>query len=117
MGFDLETALDLAKMPALLGDKRVSPTVPSANRKVIDLSFDHEDVRHYRIDHQWFYESRSPVGGDNNPNWGFQTTKGPDGKKWMAMRSVNNSIRLTTLSHRFRPADYPKFDLDLMVTK
>jgi hypothetical protein len=117
LGFELDTALDVAKIPVLLSDKKVSPTLPSASKKVIDLSFDHEDVRHYRIDHQWFYESRSPVGGDNNLNWGFQTTKGPDGKKWLAMRSTNNSIRLTTLSHRFRPADYPKFDLDLIVTK
>lgn len=115
--FDLESALNLAKLPDILSQKRVTPETLLTTKQGLDFSFNHSDVRHYRIDHQWFYENRSPLGADNNPKWGFQSVKGPDGHPWLALRSENNSIRMTTLSHRFRPAEFPILNLDLMVTK
>lgn len=115
--FELESSLDLAKMPDVLSSKKVAPAQIQYYKQGLDLSFNHQYVRHYRIDHQWFYESRSPIGADNNPKWGFQAIKGQDGQQWLALRSEKNSVRLTTLSHRFRPVEFPRLELSLQVTK
>lgn len=115
--FDPYKVLDLGQMPEILSTKKVTPATPQNLKDGIDLSFNHTDVSFYRVDHQFMYESRSPVGGDNNPNWGFQSVSGPDGSSWLAMRSKNNSIRLTTLAYRFRPVDFPNSLISLKVTQ
>jgi hypothetical protein len=117
LDFDPFQSLDLAKMPEILSTKRVTPISSQNFKNGIDLSFNHTDFIHYRVDHQMMYESRSPVGGDNNPKWGFQSVAGPDKSSWLALRSTNNSIRLTTLAYRFKPVDFPTTELSLNVTQ
>lgn len=117
LSFEIDQVLDLAKMPDIVSTKKVTPSTIQNLKAGIDLSFDHADVLHYRLDHQWSYESRSPVGGDNNPQWGFQSVQGTDKTAWLALRSDNNSIRLTTLGYRFKPVDFPITELKLKVTK
>jgi hypothetical protein len=117
LAYDPYQSLDLAKLPDLLSVKKVTPATPQNQSQGIDLSYSHQNFIHYRMDHQWLYESRSPVGADNNPKWGFETVQGPDKTPWLALRSEKNSIRLTTVAYRFKPSDFRKFDLTLKVTK
>jgi hypothetical protein len=117
LDYDPYQALDLAKMPEIMSTKKVTPTSPQSFKNGIDMSFNHSDFVHYRIDHQWMYESRSPVGGDNNSKWGFQSVTGADKSPWLALRSASNSIRLTTMAYRFKPVEFPMTELSLNVTQ
>lgn len=117
LGYDPYQSLDLRALPDTLSAKRVQPSTTQNFPQGIDLSFNHDNTIFYRMDHQFLYESRSPVGGDNNAQWGFQSVKGPDNTPWLALRSVNNSVRLTTLSYRFRPSEFKNMKLALQVNK
>ncbi len=116
LAFDPYEALDVAKMVDILSAKKVLPILPQNYKQGLDFSFNHENFLFYRIDHQFSYENRSPVGADNNQKWGFEAVKAQDNSFVMALRSEKNSIRLTTLSYRFKVADFATMDLSLRVT-
>lgn len=115
--YDPYQTLDLAKLPDILSTRKVTPATLQNFKQGIDLSFNHTDMLYYRLDHQWMYESRSPVGGDNNGSWGFQPVQNSDKSYWLALRSQNNSIRLTTLAYRFKPVDFPLTEMMVNVSK
>jgi hypothetical protein len=117
LNFDPYTALDVSKLVDILSAKKVVPATPQTYKSGLDLSFNHKNFLHYRLDHQFSYENRSPVGADNNPKWGFESVMGPDKTPWLALRSEKNSIRLTTLAYRFKVSDFSRMLLDLKVTQ
>lgn len=115
--FDPYATLDIQKMPSVLEKVRVNPALPSNLGLGINIDFHHKNMVHFRMDHQFNYESRSPVGLDDNTNFGYTpaTFNGEEG--WLRMRSANNSMRMTTMAYRFRPADFPRFSMKLAVTE
>lgn len=115
--FDPYATLDVQKMPNVLEAVRVNPALPSNLAKGINIEFHHRNMVHFRMDHQFNYESRSPLGLDDNQNFGFAPAAFDGEEGWMRMRSQNNSMRMTTMAYRFRPGDFPKMSLKLAVTE
>lgn len=115
--FDPYSVMDVQKMPDILAVSRVTPAAPAQLPQGINIDFHHQNMVHFRLDHQFNYESRSPVGLDDNQKFGYAPAKfnGEDG--WMRMRSENNSMRMTTLAYRFKPTDFSKMALKLAVTE
>ncbi len=115
--YDPYAVLDVQKLPEILAVARVAPASTQNLPKGIDIEFHHKNMVHFRMDHQFNYESRSPLGNDDNKNYGYINSDFKGEKNWVAMRSVNNSIRMTTLSYRFSPLEFSKMSLKLAVTK
>lgn len=110
LNYDPYNSLDVAKLADILGKAKVSPLDPKTTPNGIDMTFHHQHIVEFRMDHQMNYESRSPEGCDDNDAYGLAPTE-----NGMLMRSKNNSIRLTTMAYRFRAADFPQMDLGLQV--
>ncbi|MFP5519529.1 MAG: hypothetical protein ACLGGX_06470 [Bdellovibrionia bacterium] len=115
--YDPYTMLDVAKLPNLMANTKVKPTLKQEFPQGINIEFNHKNVVHFRMDHQFNYESRSPLGMDDNPKSGYAATSFMNEKNWLAMRSDRNSIRLTTLAYRFSPVEFARMHLKLAVTK
>lgn len=115
--YDPYNVLDLQKLAPILEKSAVSPASNSFYPNGIQIDFHHQHMVHFRMDHQFNYESRSPVGLDDNKKFGFAAAEVNGEKDWLMMRSEGNSIRLTTLAYRFSPLDFPSMDLRLLVTK
>jgi hypothetical protein len=115
--YDPYAVLDVQKLPDIMSATRVTPANVKNMPKGIEIEFHHKNMVHFRMDHQFNYESRSPLGNDDNKNYGYINSDFNGEKDWVAMRSVNNSIRMTTLSYRFSPLDFAKMSLKLAVTK
>lgn len=114
--FDPYKAIDVQKLSDIFSAFKVNPNTPDNTPGGIHIDFHHDHMAHFRMDHQLNYESRSPLGMDDNETTGYKPAKF-DGDDYLLMRSKNNSIRLTTLSYRFRPNDFPHMQLKLAVTK
>lgn len=115
--YDPYSVLDVQKLPEIMSKTKVSPVTKSAFPQGIQMNYDHKSIVHFRMDHQFNYESRSPRNLDDNKDFGFVTSDFANEKNWALMKSVNNSIRMTTLSYRFSPLDFPNMKLKLAVTK
>lgn len=114
--FDPYQVIDVAKLPDIMAGVRVTPSTRQNMSEGIQINYDHTNMVHFRMDHQFNYESRSPGGLDDNKNFGYITADF-EGEKWAQMKSVNNSIRMTTLAYRFAPTEFSKMNLRLAVTK
>lgn len=110
LNYDPYNSLDVAKLADILEKAKVTPLDPKSTPNGIDMTFNHQHIVEFRMDHQMNYESRSPEGCDDNQEYGLAPTE-----NGMLMRSKSNSIRLTTMAYRFRAADFPKMDLGLQV--
>ncbi len=115
--YDPYFVLDVSKLPGLMASHRVTPISDNGNLQEILIRYSHKNVVHFRMDHQFNYESRSPVGVDNNDQFGYVTADFQGEKNWALLRSVNNSIRMTTMAYRFSPLEYPHMSLKLAITK
>lgn len=115
--YDPYAVLDVAKLADVMGDIRVSPATRQNMPTGIHIDYNHTNMVHFRMDHQFNYESRTPGGMDDNKETGYATEEFNGEQGWAAMRSKNNSIRLTTLAYRFSPAEFQTMDLKLAVTK
>lgn len=115
--YDPYGILDVQKLPDIMSATRVTPVSVQNMPQGIDMEFHHKNMVHFRMDHQFNYESRSPLGNDDNKTFGYINSEFNGEKDWAAMRSVNNSIRMTTLSYRFSPMEFSKMSLKLAVTK
>jgi hypothetical protein len=115
--YDPYEFLDLQKMPSILSERKVTPAQKQNLADGIKVEFNHENFVHFRMEHQFNYESRTQGGLDDNNDLGY--SKSPYGKEpnWLRMVSKNNSMRLTTMAYRFAPVDFSKFNLRLAVTK
>lgn len=115
--YDPYAVLDVQKLPDIMAGTRVTPASVQNMPKGIDIEYHHTNMVHFRMDHQFNYESRSPLGNDDNQNYGYATADFNGEPGWAMMRSKNNSIRMTTLSYRFSPVEFSKMSLKLAVTK
>lgn len=115
--YDPYNIIDIQKMPDVLAATPVSPATRQNMPNGIVMDYHHKNMVHFRMDHQFNYESRSPLGLDDNKEFGFVGAEFNGEPNWLFMRSVNNSIRMTTMAYRFSPADFPNVDLKLAVTK
>jgi len=115
--YDPYGILDVQKLPDIMSATRVTPVTKQNSPKGIDMDFHHKNMVHFRMDHQFNYESRAPLGNDDNKIYGYVNSDFNGEKDWVAMRSTNNSIRMTTLSYRFSPVEFSKMSLKLAVTK
>ena len=114
--FDPYTAIDVQKLSDIFATFKITPNTPENTPEGIRLDYHHKHMVHFRMDHQLNYESRSPLGMDDNETSGYFPAQF-QGEDYLLMRSKNNSIRLTTLSYRFKPTDFPNMKLRLAVTK
>ncbi len=114
--FDPYNVIDVQKLSDIFAAFKVNPSTPENTPQGIQIDFHHHHMVHFRMDYQFNYESRSPLGMDDNEESGYKPTTF-NGDDYLLMRSKNNSIRLTTLSYRFKPMDFPKMQLKLAVTK
>lgn len=115
--YDPYGVLDVSELGNIMAGVRVESTTAANHPQGIDMTYNHTNMVHFRMDHQFNYESRSPGGLDDNSIFGFISAKFNGEDNWALMRSVNNSIRMTTLAYRFKPQDFPKMNLKLAVTK
>ncbi len=115
--YDPYGILDVQKLPDIMSATSVTPVSAKNLPQGINMEFHHKNMVHFRMDHQFNYESRSPLGNDDNKNYGYINSDFNGEKDWVAMRSLNNSIRMTTLSYRFSPIEFSKMSLKLAVTK
>ncbi len=115
--FEPYNTLDVAKLSDALGAIRVSPTTTHNFPNGIDISVHHQSFVHFRMDHQFNYESRSPGGCDDNTGFGYSIANFNNEPGWALMRSNKNSIRLTTAAYRFNPTEFSHMQLRLAVTK
>lgn len=115
--FDPYAVLDVQKLPDIMGGVRVNPVTKANMPEGIRIDYNHKNMVHFRMDHQFNYESRSPGGLDDNKAFGYATAEFNGEKNWALMKSNNNSIRMTTLAYRFSPMDFSKMALKLAVTK
>ncbi|WP_413288591.1 hypothetical protein [Bdellovibrio sp. HCB337] len=115
--YDPYGVLDVQKLPDIMAGTRVTPVSVQNMPNGINMEYNHKNMVHFRMDHQFNYESRSPMGNDDNAKYGYVTSEFGGEPAWVAMRSANNSIRMTTLSYRFSPVEFSKMSLKLAVTK
>lgn len=115
--FDPYAVLDVQKLPDVMAQVKVNPATTQNMPDGIKIIYDHKNMVHFRMDHQFNYESRSPGGLDDNQNFGYVTADFNGEKNWALMRSQNNSIRMTTLAYRFSPLDFSKMNLKMAITK
>ncbi|WP_374029342.1 alkaline phosphatase family protein [Bdellovibrio bacteriovorus] len=115
--YDPYNVLDVAKLGDVMAAVRVSPATQQNMPEGINIEYAHTNMVHFRMDHQFNYESRSPGGLDDNKDFGYITSEFEGEKDWALMRSKNNSIRMTTLAYRFSPLDFSKMSLKMAVTK
>ncbi|UOF02826.1 DUF3047 domain-containing protein [Bdellovibrio reynosensis] len=115
--FDPYAVLDVAKLPDIMAGVRVAPVTKTNLPEGINITYNHKNMVHFRMDHQFNYESRSPGGLDDNKDFGYVTADFDGDKDWALMKSKNNSIRMTTLAYRFSPTEYANMNLKLAVTK
>ncbi|MEK2644583.1 hypothetical protein [Bdellovibrio sp. BCCA] len=109
-------SLDVQKLPDIMAGVKVAPATKANMPEGIRIDYNHTNMVHFRMDHQFNYESRSPGGLDDNKDFGYVTAD-HEGEKWALMKSKNNSIRMTTLAYRFSPVEFSKMMLKLDVTK
>ena len=117
LSYDPDTTLDVQKLPDVLAKTRVTPSTPQNMPQGINMEYNHKHMVHFRMDHRLNYESRTPIGMDDNEKSGFMGAGFKGQPNWLLMRSDNNSIRLTTMAYRFSPLDFPKTEIDLAITK
>lgn len=117
LNYDPYGVLDVSKLSDIMANKRVSPSTRSNMPSGINIEYNHASMVHFRMDHQFNYESRSPGGLDDNENFGYASAQFGGELNWVLMRSNKNSIRMTTLAYRFSPVDFSKMALKLAVTK
>lgn len=115
--YDPYGVLDVQKLPDIMSATSVTPASIQNMPKGIDIEYHHKNMVHFRMDHQFNYESRSPLGNDDNQAYGYASAEFDGASNWAVMRSKNNSIRMTTLSYRFSPVEFSKMSLKLAVTK
>lgn len=116
--YDPYQVLDVAKLGDVMAGIKVNPVTRQNMPEGIRIVYDHKNMVHFRMDHQFNYESRSPGGLDDNKNFGYATAEYEyEGNKWALMKSENNSIRMTSLAYRFSPVEFPEMSLKLAVTK
>ncbi|WP_413567981.1 alkaline phosphatase family protein [Bdellovibrio sp. HCB117] len=116
LSYDPYAVLDVQKLPDIMAVKKVSPATRANMPNGINIEYNHKNMVHFRMDHQFNYESRSPGGLDDNKDFGYITAE-YNGEPWALMKSVNNSMRMTTLAYRFSPVEFSKMNLKLAVTK
>lgn len=115
--FEPYNVLDVQKLPEILSTLRVTPATKNNMPEGIKIEYNHKNFVHFRMDHQFNYESRSPGGLDDNSEFGYTSSEFEGSGPWALMRSKNNSIRMTTLAYRFSPVEFSKMNLKLAVTK
>lgn len=115
--YDPYAVLDVAKLGDVMAATKVNPVTRQNMPEGIRIDYAHKNMVHFRMDHQFNYESRSPGGLDDNKDFGYATADFNGEKDWAMMKSVNNSIRMTTLAYRFSPLEFSKMSLKLAVTK
>ncbi len=115
--YDPYNVIDVSKLGDMMAGTKVTPATHQNMPEGIRIDYAHKNMVHFRMDHQFNYESRSPGGLDDNKDFGYITADFNGEKDWALMKSANNSIRMTTLAYRFSPIDFPKMSLKLAVTK
>ncbi|HRO67892.1 MAG TPA: hypothetical protein PL182_10045, partial [Pseudobdellovibrionaceae bacterium] len=68
--YDPDLTLDIQKMPDVMAKTRVTPATPQNMPEGIRIEYAHSHMVHFRMDHRFNYESRSPVGLDDNEAFG-----------------------------------------------
>lgn len=109
-------SLDVQKLSSIFAKTKVAPSTPENTPTGILIDFNHSNMVHFRMDHQFNYESRSPLGLDDNETFGYKPTMF-NGDSFLMMKSKNNSIRMTSIAYRFKPSDFPSMNLRLAVQK
>ncbi len=109
--------LDLTSLDSLLSKFRISPIDKKTFPHGIQIEFNFKHMVHFRLENQFYFDSRSPSELDDNKEFGFFPTDFNGEKNWLALRSHHNSIKMMTLSYRFLPHDFPNIDLKMAVTK
>lgn len=115
--FDPNETLDVAKLGDIMSHLKVEPLTTRFSPSGIDIEFRHKHMVQFRMDYQFQYESRSPVGNDDNQEYGYLPTTYNGNDLWALMRSKNNSIRMTTMAYRFSPRDFKNMKLKIAVTR
>ncbi len=115
--YDPYNTLVLKNMSDILGKAKVIPLSPKEFPSGINFDINHQNMVQFRMDHQFNYESTAPLGADDNDKNGYDIVNRNNNDPWLIMNSKGTSVRMTTMSYRFRPVDFPKFYTRLMVTK
>ncbi|MDG0818117.1 alkaline phosphatase family protein [Bdellovibrio svalbardensis] len=115
--YDPYNVIDVSKLGDTMAGTKVTPATRQNMPEGIRIDYAHKNMVHFRMDHQFNYESRSPGGLDDNKDFGYITADFNGEKDWALMKSANNSIRMTTLAYRFSPLEFSKMSLKLAVTK
>lgn len=110
--YDPYNLIDLRKLMST--DLAVARVKPMTSGDGIDMTFNHKNMVHFRMEHQFNYESSVQHNADDNPTDGFMPVE-RNGSPWVRMHSKGTSIRLTTMAYRFRPVDFPKTSLQMLV--
>ena len=117
--WSLDQVIDLKTSGKTMGQVSIQPATPAAYPKGLQFIFDQQTTKDFRSEYGFSYESRSPVGMDDNAQgysaW-IDSSSGKD-EVVMRMRSKDNSIRLTSSAVRFKVSDFPKFKTRLKVVK
>lgn len=110
-------SLDITSLDSLFSKFRISPADKKIFPHGIQIEFKNRHMIHFRMENQFYFDSSSPSGLDDNKEFGFFPTDFNGEKNWLALRSHKNSIKMMTLSYRFSPLEFPNIDLKMAVTK
>lgn len=117
LAYDPYNTLVLKSLSDILGKARVNPLNSRDFPKGINFDMNYKNVVHFRMDHQFNYESTAPVGADDNDTNGYEIVHRGNNNDWLLMKSQGTSVRMTTMAYRFRPAEFSHFSTELMVNK
>lgn len=111
--------LTSTRRPGKLMSAEVTPMTPDRYPLGVRLVCDHLRMRDFRAEHELYYDVESGVVDDRLVN-GFtpvvvDTERGSDIACRLRTRAA--SVKMTTVSYRFRPADYPELALRLKVVR
>ncbi len=97
----------------------VTAMSPARFPRGVRVICDHQSMRELRAEHEFYYDAESGVVDDRAVN-GFgptvvDTDSGPDVACRLRTRAA--SVKMTTVSYRFRPVDYPEVAVRLKVVQ
>lgn len=97
----------------------VTPMSPERFPRGVRVVCDHQSMRDLRAEHEFYYDAESGVVDDRAVN-GFapvvvETDSGPDVACRLRTRAA--SVKMTTVSYRFRPVDFPEVAVRLKVVQ
>ncbi len=115
-----DTFVDVQKFEEFIMPFSIDAMTPNNYPDGVKFICDHINFTDFRKEFGLFYESTSPVDTDNNHRFGYsQVAETLDGSPTAVgdLKSQGNSIRMTSLAYRFRPVDFPNFNLRVKIVK